>query len=294
MEDELFTQVYRLLVEEGNKRLRRGRTQYSDVLILLVYFWAVIHDRPTCWACQRRNWPAAWQWLSLPSQPTMSRRLRSLSVGLLLMAVMDRLRAVHRPQTTADPLVHVLDSRPLVVGGSSKDRDAQYGHAICGMARGYKSFDLYGTAVVPDQLQLGTLKWSDLEGGMRLLRQADFGGYLLADSSFDSSELHAWARGHGIQMVAPRRLPGTGLGHRPHDPARLRSIELLEGPDPFGSGLFAMRNDIERHYGNCSSFACGLQPLPSWVRTPPRVARWLWAKHILNGLRICITKRLAA
>ena len=145
MEDELYAFVYRLLCEEGNKRPRRGRSQYRDGLILAVYFWAVVHDRPTCWACRLEHWPVRWQWLSLPSQPTMSRRLRRLSGVLLLMAVMERLR-----------------------------------------------------------------------------------------------------------------------------------------------------DEIERRYGNCSSFGGGLQPLPSCVRTPQRVARWLWAKLILNGLRICIHQGLAA
>ena len=23
----------------------------------VVAFWAVLHDRPRCWACQKRNWP---------------------------------------------------------------------------------------------------------------------------------------------------------------------------------------------------------------------------------------------
>ena len=87
-------------------------------------------------------------------------------------------------------------------------------------------------------------------------------------------------------------LERTGFIRR--QPRTLRSIELLEGPDPFGRDLYRLRDEIERRYGNCSSFGGGLQPLPSWVRTPQRVARWLWAKLILNGLRICINQGLAA
>jgi hypothetical protein len=294
MEDELFSQVYALLGEEGKKRRRRGRSQYSDVLILAVYFWAVIHDRPTSWACQRKHWPARWHWLSLPSQPTMSRRLRSLSVVQLLMALMERLRQVHLPQSPPQPLLHVMDSRPLVVGGGSKDRAARRGYAAGSWARGYKSFDLVGTAVVPDRLQLASLNWAEATGGTLLLREFRFSGYLLADSTYDSNELHRLARGLGGQLLTPRRHPGTGLAHSPQDPGRLRSIDLLEGPDDFGRKLYAQRDGIERRYGNCSSFACGLQPLPSWVRTPQRVARWLWAKLILNGLRICRNQGLAA
>jgi hypothetical protein len=294
MEDELFALVYLLLEQEGNKRSRRGRTQYSDVLILAVYFWAVVHDRPTCWACQQCHWPAIWQWLSLPSQPTMSRRLRSFSLVQLLMALMDRLRQVHEPAVRANPLVHVIDSRPLVVGGFSKDRESRWGYATGGKARGYKCCDLYGTAVVPDQLRLGALNLADAAGAAELLSRSNCCGYVLADATHDINDLHRLARNQGVQLLTPRKIPGSGLGHCSHDPGRLRSIALLEDPSSFGRRLFRLREPIERYFGNCSSFGGGLQPLPSWVRTPQRVVRWLWAKVILNGLRICINKGLAA
>lgn len=294
MEDELFALVYQMIQEEQNRRIRRGRCQFRDGLILLVYFWAVVHDRPTCWACRIEHWPPAWHWLTLPSQATMSRRLRSLSVVQLLTALMDRLRQVREPQAPREPLVHRLDSRPLVVGGFSKDRDAHRGYATGGKARGYKSFDLVGTAVVPERIQLGALNWADPQGAARLIGQASLQGYLLADGVHDTNDLHGLARRQGLQLITPRKRPGTDLGHRPHDPGRRRSIDLLEGPSPFGRDLYRLREEIERRYGNCSSFGGGLQPLPSWVRTPNRVARWLWAKLILNGLRICINKGLAA
>ena len=294
MEDELFVLVYQLICQERNKRKRRSRTQYSDWVILLVYFWSVAHDRPTDWACQRRHWPTCWRWLSLPSQPTMSRRLRSLSVIQLLMSLMQRLQQVHEPHLPPEPLVRRLDSRPLVVGGFSKDRDARRGYATGGKARGYKSFDLTGSAVVPDQLILGPLNQADQEAAVELIRQLSGGGYLLADCQYDNNDLHALAGARGYQLISPRRQPGTGLGHCAHNTGRLRSIDLLEGPGVFGRSVYRLREDIERRYGNCSSFGGGLQPLPSWVRRPHRVGMWLWAKHILNGLRICINKGLAA
>jgi hypothetical protein len=294
MEDELFALVYALLQDEGNKRPRRGRKQYSDVLILAVYFWAVVHDRPTCWACQRCHWPAVWHWLSLPSQPTLSRRLRSFAVVQLLMMLMDRLRQVRAPGMRADPLVHVIDSRPLVVGGFSKDRECRWGYATGGKARGYKCCALLGTAVVPEQLLLGALNLADAVGAAELLQRSVCQGYVLADATHDTNALHQLARAQGVQLLSPRKAPGSGLGHCHHDPGRLRSIALLEAPSSFGRRLYRLREPIERHFGNCSSFGGGLAPLPSWVRTPQRVVRWLWAKEILNGLRICINKGLAA
>ena len=296
MEDELFALAYRLLEQESNHQTRRPRLQFSDEVILLVYLWAVLHDRPTVWACRRRHWPSTWRWLTLPSQPTMSRRLQSLSVVQLLTRLRDRLRQVQLPQSPSLALLHLLDSRPLTVGGFSKDRDARRGYATGGKARGYKSFDLWGTAVVPEELGLGPLNQADAAGALRLLKQASvpLSGYVLADCSYDTNELHTWARSQGAQLLTMRRQPGASLGHRDQDPGRLRSIELLEGPGVFGRGVYRLREQIERCYGNCSSFGGGLQPLPSWVRGPRRVALWLWAKHIFNGLRICLNKGLAA
>ena len=48
-----------------------------------------------------------------------------------------------------------------------------------------------------------------------------------------------------------------------------------------------MRADIERRLGNLCCFGGGLAPLPAWVRTPHRVARWVAAKLVINGLRQC-------
>jgi hypothetical protein len=61
MEGELWSEVYRILQEEGNKHPRPKKVQFDDFRILEVYFWAVIHDRPTRWACRKENWPQRQQ-----------------------------------------------------------------------------------------------------------------------------------------------------------------------------------------------------------------------------------------
>jgi hypothetical protein len=35
-----------------------------------------------------------------------------------------------------------------------------------------------------------------------------------------------------------------------------------------------------------TSFAGGLGPLPAWVRRLPRVRTWVWAKLLINAVRI--------
>lgn len=295
MEDELWRELYPLVQEEAKRRIRRKRCQYSDAAIVLVFFWAVLHDRPVSWACHSKHWPPQCRWMQLPSQPTMSLRLRTLSVVQLMMAVYHRLQQVpHWPSQSLPPLCRCIDSKPLVVGGFSKDRDARRGYATGGMARGYKLFTIWGIAVVPDAFALGPLNQADCDGAARLVSSLEGTGYLLADAVHDVNSLHAVCDERGFQLVSPRHKPGTSLGHRSHAPGRLRSLEMLEGPSPFGRSLYAAREQIERHYGQCSSFGGGLQPLPSWVRRPHRVALWVLGKLILNGLRICINHGLAA
>ena len=300
MEDELFDTLYRVVQHEATLRPRRKRVRFSDAVILLVAFWAVLHDRPVRWACAVRNWHGVLPWEALPSPATMSRRLRTLSVQLLLEQVFYCLLACVGLQAFC--LCRRIDSKPLPVGGFSKDRDARRGYATGGTCKGYKLFCCWGKApLVPEAVVLAGLDRSDQAGGIELIDRLDrlhegaACGYLLADSTHDTNPLHAYAGAHGMQLLAPRKLPGTDLGHRDHSPHRLRSIALLEPPrlpqaapaPTLGPQLYRQRGQIERDYGNLGSFGGGLQPLPAWVRRPRRVALWVITKLIINGMRIC-------
>jgi hypothetical protein len=308
MEGELWGAVYRLILGEASKRPRRKRVRYSDAWVLAVFFWAAVHDRPVCWACDGRNWPdARLRGRELPSDGCMSQRLRTLPVLSLLAAVLERLASLAPP---GESLVRVVDGKPLPVGGYSKDRDARWGKSAAeAWEKGYKVFQVWGPrGVVPDCWTLGPMDRPEPTAAREELVPALAGagcvGYLLGDASFDSNPLHAECSPRGIQVVAPRKKPGTGLGHRDHSPARLRSIELLESPAPgelpssgrapFARNLYAMRAGIERRLGNLCCFGGGLAPLPAWVRTPHRVARWVAAKLVINGLRQCRLQGLTA
>lgn len=299
MEGELWESVYGLVLEEASKAPRRKRVLYTDAWVLGVFFWAAVHDRPVCWACDGRNWPERLRWRGLPSDSTMSERLATLSVLQLLAAVLGRLAALAPP---ADSLVRAVDGKPLPVGGYSKDRDARWGKSASdGWEKGYKLFGVWAGGVVPDCWALGPMCEPEPTVARRelvpRLAEAGCGGYLLGDALLDSNPLHEACSACGLQLLAPRKGPGTGLGHRDHSPARLRSIELLESPAPgdppsagrapFARDLYAMRAAIERRLGNLCCFGGGLAPLPAWVRTPHRVARWVAAKLVINGLRQC-------
>src|SRR5258706_427304 len=87
-----------------------------------IYRWvlkAALHDRSRSWACQWRHWSTTRRRPQrLPSEATISRRANDIAVGMLLRAVEERIRAHGQPR-----LLSVLDGKPLVVGGPSKDPD---------------------------------------------------------------------------------------------------------------------------------------------------------------------------
>jgi hypothetical protein len=124
MEDELYNSLYQLVHEEDNRRLRKKGVRFSDAWILLVFFWAAVHDRPISWATRRKNWPKDRRPESLPSPSTMSRRMRTLSVVMLLTHLWSRLGELCGPA-----LVRMIDAKPLPVGGFSKDKDARWGQS---------------------------------------------------------------------------------------------------------------------------------------------------------------------
>src|SRR5262249_44379868 len=86
----------------------------------------------------RARSPAPWppplrRGLRLPSGGTMSKRLRRPTVVALLARLEER---VLRPREPG--LYWMIDGKPLPVGGCSKDRQAGYGRAAGGKAKGYK------------------------------------------------------------------------------------------------------------------------------------------------------------
>ena len=319
MEGELWPILYAWVVAEATLRPRRKRVRYSDGVIVLVVLWAALHDRPLSWACRAGNWGGAdslpWGGESLPSPATLSRRTRQPSFWLLLAGVFDAIRAADGPP----PLARVVDGKrsrnwrlpgdPEPVSGFSKDRDAKWGWATDAKAKGYKLFAAWNAVWrVPDAWVMGPMNRAEPEAAATSLApQLSGGGYVLGDVVYDSNPAYASFAARGLQLLAARKCPpGTGLGHGPQTPGRLRSIALLETPAagdlpgpgagtaPFARDLYALRGGIERRFGHCGNFGGGLEPLPNWVRRPRRVVMWNAAKLLINAARLTKNKGLAA
>jgi hypothetical protein len=276
MERELWLALYRLACECDPSPYWE-LVRFFDHHIVGVFLWAVLHDRPVSWACDPINWPnRLWQG-KLPSQSTMSRRLRTTEVQRLLNRMERKLAS-----WGGGGMVWIVDGKPLVVGAHSKDRDVTWGRVGRGYAKGYKLHAIYGRGPLPVAWELAPLNESEPEVARRLVSfLKGGGGYILGDKAFDSNPLHSMANSCGYQLVAERKRPGTGLGHRTHSLGRLRSIELLR--TEFGQNLYRCRDDIERQFGWLTNHGAGLAPLPAWVRRPHRVGLWLQAKLITHA-----------
>lgn len=284
MERELWCILYRIVYGLGESF---GNWRYSTSDILVVYMWAVVHDRPTVWASDPTNWPDDLRPDDLPSQPTLSRRLRRPDCVLLMTALEQHLIGV---LGLGKRLVRSIDGKGLGVSKISKDPDAGYGRGAGGMQKGYKLHAIWADGPMPVAWGIAPMNTSERKMARGLIESQPGGGYLLGDQQYDANYLYDAAEVEGFQLIAKKtssRGKG-GLGHRRQAPGRLRSIAVLQ--TTFGRQLYQQRRAIEASFGTLVTFGGGLACLPAWVRRFHRVRHWVQAKLIIAGARSLITK----
>lgn len=280
MERELWPPLYRL-IRRAARDFSQKYVSYQPWVLVAVVAWAALHDRPRSWACRKRHWSTTTLRPGrLPSPSVLSRRADGVAVGLLWRAVEQRLRAAGDPA-----LVAFVDGKPLLVGGCSKDPDAAFGRAAGHVGRGYKLHAVWSTRAVPEAWEVAPLSADEKAAAGRLVGQLGHGGYLLGDGNYDASRLYDAAAERGYQLVAPcRKAKNPGCGKHYQSPHRRRAIALLQSD--FGRALYRARAAVERSFGNAAAFAGGLGPLPAWVRRLGRVRTWVWAKLVVNAVRV--------
>jgi hypothetical protein len=280
MERELWPLLYRMLRKVGNDFSQKN-VSHQPWVIVAVLLWAAVHDRPHSWACRWRNWATTRRRPArLPAPSTLSRRLHSMAVGLLLRALEECIRKTQDPR-----LLALLDGKPLLVGGPSQDPDAGFGQAAGHKAKGYKLHAIWAGRAVPEVWTVTALNVSEQVVARELLPAVSGTvAYVLGDGGYDGNALFDVAGAAGSQLVVPMPDPNAGRGHHYQSPYRLRCIDLMRGE--FGQSLYAARSAIERSFGNAGAFAGGLGPLCNWVRRWHRVFTWVAAKLLINGVRI--------
>jgi len=276
--------LYRM-IQRVHRRLPRPRRKprYNDALIVAMYFWSVLHDRPQCWACDRRNYHRPFLPRRLPSISRFNRRIRSQRCQAIRAAV----EALARGEPAG--ALQLLDSRPLPVGPCSKDQQAHPGRVYGGFARGYRLHACMSADGRFLAWKLTAMNVSEKPVAVELLRQTQPRGLVLADGNFDAGYLYEQAARYGGQLLAtPRR--GAGGGHRKLNPHRRVALCLWQSHEHW---IRQQRQAIDRFFGQHSSYGGGLCPLPAWVRTQARVARWVQAKIILYHVRLACRREAA-
>lgn len=252
---------------------RPPKCQFTDHEIVRVLLWAALHDRPVSWACRAGAWPGRRR--RLPNPSTMTRRLRTLSV----MVTLRRLTPRREPSKLL-----CVDGKPLIVSRFSKDKQAKKGWAVGGYDHGYKLHAVCDQRGKLHSFDVRPINEAECVVARRLIsRAAGAGSVIVADASYDSNPLHAVVGRCHAALLAPRRRPGTGLGNCSHHEGRLRSIALLEGSKRKRAQVSRLRSAIERCFGWITAAGGGY--LPPWVRTLPRVRRWILAKLAIHTAR---------
>lgn len=301
MEAKLYASLYKLVYSLAHPRPRRCR--FNDRIIVMVYLWSVLWDRPVCWACDKDNWFGKNDF-ELPSDSTMSRRLRTAGVQQLI----ERALAAGSELFGPAPLLKAVDSKPMYVGPYTKDPDAKSGRVARGkMACGYRLHTLnHGRNV--HFFTLAPMNEHDASVAPVLMEHPEGGGYVAADNApgrakpypYDSNELHEKAAEKNHQLVSPPRACNKGVRDLKHNcPERIRSLDMLDSPlekcglkGEFGKELYDGRQRIESGYGGLTMQ--GLHYLPAWARGPRRVALWSAGKILISLIRNAKKKGLAA
>lgn len=279
MERELWRVLYLLTRKLDNLR---GHWLYATSDVLGVYYWAVVNDRPTSWAANPEQWPDDLRPSLLPSQSTLSRRMRRPETIELMTAVEEHLLGL---VVVKSCLVRIIDGKAMAVSGVSKDPDTGYGRGAGGNQKGYKIHAVWPAGPMPVAWGLAPMNTSEKAMARLLIPTLPGSGYLLADTQYDANPLYDLATEAGFQLVARKTKDRGrgGLGHRRQSPGRQRSIELLT--TEFGRDLYHQRSAIECRFGTWVCFGGGLGPLPAWVRRFPRVRNWVQAKILVTGAR---------
>lgn len=292
MEHELFALLLDCLESIKDARWRPPHCQFSDRDIVIVLLWAVLHDRPIDWACQRCNWPTHDRTRSLPSGSTMSRRLRTDSVLDLLLRVIHSCNLPRPDERHQNDGTLILDAKALAIAWHSADPDARVGRGVGALAKGYKLHlltDCSGRIVAFSICPLNVNEQRVAELLIQSLPVDDEDNdasptpyrRVLADAGYDANRLYDVAGEQHLQLIAQRRYKDAqSIGHHKHSPYRLTALQLMQDD----CTILAPRRRIEGVFGTMGNVIGGMTPLPNHVRRMHRVERWVIAKIIIYSL----------
>ena len=305
MDGEPLRWLYHRLLHDP-KCMRTPGCTYGDGVICFVYFLGVLSGHSLLWAADKRHWPAWCRRVAIPSHQQLCKRLKRDTLQQLIAQLNEELRAqLPRGDSDSDRGgggddgdggdggdEKAVDGKPLVVGGFSHDPDAAWGKVPDGWANGYKLHVIIDAASGGiDAFAVTSLRAGEATVLRRqLLAQVALRDCTLrGDANYDSNPTYRAVADAGGRHVAPRRKPGTGLGHHPQHPDRLRAVRELEQTPGGLADHKRRRNRVEQVLAHLVNLPFGLWGLPPFVRRLPRVRQWVAAKIVLYHLHLAQT-----
>lgn len=292
MNSELLSRLYHRFFYDPKLAHTQGCT-YCDALILFIWFAGASDNISPRQGCRKGNWPITYRRLKFPSYSQFIKRLNQPAFQDLLHAFNAELKDL-LPRSDEK----VADGKPLVIGGYSKDPDADEGHIPDGWATGYKLHVIADSLGVIEQFDVTSLSGGEPTVLRTLLPAMELRGTVLrTDSNYDSNAAYADVAARGGRLIAPRKKPHTSLGHHPQHADRLAAIELLEGARENLKQHKLLRNRVEQIFAQITGMPLGaLAHLPNFVRRHKRVHRWVTTKIILYHLNLVakLSEALAA
>jgi IS5 family transposase len=256
---------------------------YSDLLVLRMWLWAVMHDRPLSWACRRDSYGSAFRPRRLPSVSRFSRRLRTMRF-LRSRVLLHRVLVAHG----RGEALSFLDGKALAVGECTTDPDARDGVVTTGRFRkGYKLHARANAAGIIEEYRVTPLNAGEAKVARGLVRGVPAGGVVLADANYDARKLYAAIERRRASFLAPvkgvARAKST-LRRMPE--SRRQAVRLWQQRRPLAERAMSARSGVERVFAHLCGFGGGLGPLPAWVRRLGRVRLWLDAKIAVYHARL--------
>jgi len=279
---ELWIAVLKVTRSLRCSEARLRRPLYNDRLVLRLSLWAVLHDRPLCWACRRSSYGRLFRPRHLPSVSQFCRRVAEDQFVELLQLVHQRLT-----QVGAASGLWFMDGKALPVGQFSSDREAGLGYGAGRIMRGYRLHALASDDGRIREFRVTPMSRSEARVSLAMVDAIPPNIVVLADGGYDSRYLYKAIEKRGAYLLTRLR----GLGRDPKrqismGSARREAVAAWTDHAALCRQAMARRSQIERIFATLCSCGGGLAPLPAWVRTLARVTRWVTAKLIIYHARI--------
>lgn len=265
----------------------RRRFDYSDRLIVLMWLWAVFHDRPLSWASQRTSYSSLFRPRGLPSNSQFNKRVNSFRFRRLRLLL-------HRELTREgrDDLLSKLDGMPMTVREHSSDRQARSGPAGRKIRRGYKLHARGTCGGFFSEYNVLPMNVAEPSTARKLLKSLPAGSLVLADANYDSFRLYREIDRRGGQLLTYLRGPLARSEPliRKITPARRWTVRQWQSDPERCERILRHRDDIERYFAHLTSCGGGLTTLPAWARGRRRVRLWVDAKIAIYHARLLVRR----